>query len=184
MHLSKVSACKKDFIYIQYFIISTQHMLVHIINCHHDYFYSHYYQYFFFKPASSLSLTQPLADFEAEYIRLRRKQGIYPLNSHLPQISDLNIVSCPSRTLLLFLKNIYLFGYVGSQLWELSAAAYGIKFADQGWNLGTLHWDPSVLSTGLPGKSPSGTFEIVSAATWHPSGTGGFFSDPLFQPWR
>ena len=48
-------------------------MLVHIINGHHDYFYSHYYQYFLFKPASSLSLIQPLAEFEAEYIRLRRK---------------------------------------------------------------------------------------------------------------
>ena len=48
--------------------------------------------------------SQPLADFEAEYIRLRRKWGIHPLNSHLPQISDLSMVSCPSRTLLLFLK--------------------------------------------------------------------------------
>ena len=58
--------------------------------------------------------SQPLADFEAEYIRLRRKWGIHPLNSHLPQISDLRIISCPSRTLLLFLKNIYLFGCMGS----------------------------------------------------------------------
>ena len=77
-------------------------MFVHIINCHHDYFYSHYYQYFDLNLPSSLSLTQPLADFEAEYIRLRRKWGIYPFNSHLHQISDLSIVSCPSRTLLLF----------------------------------------------------------------------------------
>ena len=59
-------------------------------------------------------------------------------------------------------------------------AAYGIQFHDQGWNLGPLHWEPGVLPPGPPGKAPSGTYAIVSAAAWHPSGTGGFFSVPSF----
>ena len=100
--------CKKDLIYSISFLVPST-CLSTSLTANHDYFYSQYYQYFLFKPASSLSLTQPLADFEAEYIRLKRRQRIYPLNHHLPQISDLSIVSCPSRTLLLFLKNIYLF---------------------------------------------------------------------------
>ena len=72
MHLSEVPVCKKYFIYSISFLAPST-LLVHIINCHHDDFYSHYDQYFLFKPASSLSLTQTLADFVAEYIRLGRK---------------------------------------------------------------------------------------------------------------
>ena len=178
MHLSKVPVCKKDFIYSISFSVPstclstslTATMIIYIpiiINI--------------FELIVQVAFpSQPLADFEAEYIRLRRKWGIHPLNSHLPQISDLSMVSCPSRTLLLFLKNIYLFGCMGSWLWELLVAAYGIQVHDQGWNLGPLHWEPGVLPPGPPGKSPSGTYEIGSAAAWHPSGTGGFFSVPSF----
>ena len=71
MHLSKVLLWKKDFIYSISFLApstflstsltATMTIFIPIINI------------FLFKPASSLSLTQPLADFEAEYIRLRRK---------------------------------------------------------------------------------------------------------------
>ena len=33
-------------------------------------------------------------------------------------------------------------------------AAHGVYFPDQGSNLGPLHWEPKVLATGPPGKSP------------------------------
>ena len=36
---------------------------------------------------------------------------------------------------------------------ELSVAACGIKFPDQGWNPGPLHWEHGALATGSPGKS-------------------------------
>ena len=35
----------------------------------------------------------------------------------------------------------------------LLVAACGLKFPDQGSNLGPLHWECGVLSTGPPGKS-------------------------------
>ena len=113
MHLSKVPVCKKDFIYSISFVVPST-CLSTSLTATMTIFIPIIINIFDLNLPSSLSLTQPLADFEAEYIRLRRKWGIYPFNSHLHQISDLSIVSCPSRTLLLFLKNIYLFGYVGS----------------------------------------------------------------------
>ena len=59
----------------------------------------------------------------------------------------------------------YLFGCTGSWLWHLGSSviivahgflvvACGIKFPDQGSNLGSLHWDYEFLATGPPGKSP------------------------------
>ena len=39
---------------------------------------------------------------------------------------------------------------------ELLIAACGIKFLDQGSNLGPLHWERRVLVTGSPGKSHKG----------------------------
>ena len=38
---------------------------------------------------------------------------------------------------------------------ELLLSACGIWLLDQGWNLGPLHWERGVLTTGPPGKSPS-----------------------------
>jgi len=46
---------------------------------------------------------------------------------------------------ILFFKFIWLF-------WSLVATCR-IKFPDQGLNLGPLHWEPGVLTTGPPGKS-------------------------------
>ena len=37
---------------------------------------------------------------------------------------------------------------------ELLVVACGIWFPDQGLNLGHLHWEQAVLTTGPPGKSP------------------------------
>ena len=39
-------------------------------------------------------------------------------------------------------------------MFELLVAACGIKFLEQGWNPGPLHWEPGTLTTGPPGKSP------------------------------
>ena len=37
---------------------------------------------------------------------------------------------------------------------EFLVVACGIQFPDLGLNLGPLHWEPRVLATGPPGKSP------------------------------
>ena len=70
-----------------------------------------------------------------------------------------------------FLKNIYLFGCIGSQLQQASSLvvaqgvlscgslapllqhACRIQFPDQGSNPGPLHWERGVLTTVPPGKS-------------------------------
>ena len=44
---------------------------------------------------------------------------------------------------------------------KLLVVACGIQFPNQGLNLGPLHWDPGVLATGPPGKSP--TLVLVSS---------------------
>ena len=41
--------------------------------------------------------------------------------------------------------------------WVL-AVARGIYFPHQGWNLGPLHWEHRVLTTGPPGKSQEHDF--------------------------
>ena len=39
---------------------------------------------------------------------------------------------------------------------DLSTVTHGIKFPDQGSNLGPLHWECGILATGPPGKSQCG----------------------------
>ena len=51
-----------------------------------------------------------------------------------------------------FLKNIYL-SYLFIWLFLALAAAYRIKFPDQGLNPGPLHWEHRVLAAGSPGKA-------------------------------
>ena len=40
-------------------------------------------------------------------------------------------------------------------MWNLLVAPCGIKFPEQGPNLGPLHWEHEVLAAGPPGKSLS-----------------------------
>ena len=50
-----------------------------------------------------------------------------------------------------FLKNVYLFIW----LFQVSVAACGIYFPEQGSNLGPPHWECRILATGPPGSPKS-----------------------------
>ena len=56
----------------------------------------------------------------------------------------------PASTFFFFLIYIYLFGCTESQLRHVGSSSLT---RDRTW--APLHWEPRVLATGLPGKSPS-----------------------------
>ena len=76
------------------------------------------------------------------------------LNLHIKLFISVILFFIPFLKNILFLL-IDLFGCTRSQLPHVGSlvAASRIQFPDQGSNLGPLHWEHSVLTTGPPGKS-------------------------------
>ena len=62
-----------------------------------------------------------------------------------------------NNILQLYFFNIYSFGCSRSSLWHAGSlvVACGIQFLDQGWNMGSLHQEQEVLTTGSPRKAPN-----------------------------
>ena len=75
----------------------------------------------------------------------------------ISHMSLLTTQGVPSH-FLIFKENIYLYLFIWL-CWVLVAAC-GIKFPDQGLNLGSLCWEHGVLATGSPGNSTFKKFNI------------------------
>ena len=75
----------------------------------------------------------------------------------ISHMSLLTTQGVPSH-FLIFKENIYLYLFIWL-CWVLVAAC-GIKFPDQGLNLGSLCWEHVVLATGSPGNSTFKKFNI------------------------
>ena len=118
-----------------------------------------------------LNSSQAEGNVEALLLRYRNVHCLHSLQGYLFSMPFNSAINWHLKIFLIF---IYLFIWpcrVSVAACKHLVTACGVKFPDQGWNLGPLLWESGVLATGPPGKSLN--WHILPTFRWFISGHHG-----------